>query len=71
MVDVVVTVHPGSDLNTVEKRLLAVGFKVHQKLDAINSIIGTTSDLDLSRIRSVEGVRDASVNAPVHIASRE
>lgn len=71
MVDVVVTVHPGSDLNTVEKRLLDVGFRVHQKLDAINSIIGATSDPDLSRIRSVEGVSDASVDAPVHTATRE
>jgi hypothetical protein len=71
MVDVVVTVQPGSDLNAVEKRLVDVGFRVHQKLDAINSIIGATSDTDLSRIRRVEGVSDASVDASVHIASRE
>ena len=70
MAEVLVTVQPGSDLNAVEKGLKSAGFEVGKngRLDFTNQFVGVASEQDLPRIRSVEGVSDASVTIPVYRA---
>src|SRR4051812_42752563 len=51
VVDLVVTVKPGSDLNAVTAQLAQAGLQVHSKLEAIGSVTGSAQDADIARLR--------------------
>lgn len=60
VVDVVVTVQPGTNLDGVADQLTKAGLQVHDKLHAVGSITGSAQDKDIPQLRSVPGVADIS-----------
>jgi hypothetical protein len=67
VVDLVVTVRPGSDLNVVAAQLTRAGLQVHDKLEAIGSITGSAEDADVTRLRNVPGVLDVTEGVPIQL----
>jgi hypothetical protein len=60
VVDVVVTVHPGTDLDAVADQLAKAGLQVHDKLQAVGSITGSAQDKDIPQLRGIPGVADVT-----------
>jgi hypothetical protein len=60
MADLIVTVHPGADLDSVADQLAKAGLQVQDKLHAVGSITGSAQDKDIARLRAVPGVADVS-----------
>jgi hypothetical protein len=58
--DLIITVHPGADLDSVADQLAKAGLQVQDKLHAVGSITGSAQDQDIPRLRSVPGVADVS-----------
>jgi hypothetical protein len=67
MVDLIVTVQPGSDINAVADQLAKAGFQVHDKLEAVGSITGSARDSDVARLRVVRGVADVTESLPIQL----
>lgn len=67
VVDLVVTVRPGSDLNVVAAQLARAGLQVHDKLEAIGSVTGSAEDADVTRLRNVPGVLDVTEGVPIQL----
>jgi hypothetical protein len=63
---IVTTTGKGS-LKKIKKKLTESGFAVDQVLDEIGVITGTSSDDDVERLRSVDGVADVSPDEKVDI----
>ena len=51
--DLIVTVHPGADLDNVADQLAKAGLQVQDKLHALGSITGSVARLDHGRIGKV------------------
>jgi hypothetical protein len=58
--DVVITVHPGADLDKIADQLAKAGLQVQDKLHAVGSITGSAEDKDIPQLRGVPGVADVS-----------
>ncbi len=58
--DVVITVQPGADLDSVADELAKAGLQVQDKLHAVGSITGSVQDKDIPQLRGVPGVVDVS-----------
>ncbi len=58
--DLVITVHPGADLDSVADQLAKAGLQVQDKLHAVGSITGSAEDKDIPQLRGVPGVADVS-----------
>jgi hypothetical protein len=58
--DLIITVQPGADLDSVADRLAKAGFQVRDKLHAIGSITGSAQDQQIPQLRSIPGVADVS-----------
>ncbi|MGI8568354.1 MAG: hypothetical protein ACR2KT_04440 [Methylocella sp.] len=67
MVDLVVTVKPGSDFDAVSAHLSQAGLEVRDKLEAVGSITGSAREIDVPRLRNVPGVLDVTESAPIHL----
>jgi len=58
--DLIITVHPGADLDSVADQLAKAGLQVQDKLHAVGSITGSAEDKDIPQLRGVPGVADVS-----------
>jgi hypothetical protein len=58
--DLIITVHPGADLDKVADQLAKAGLQVQDKLYAVGSITGSAQDKDIPQLRGVPGVADVS-----------
>jgi hypothetical protein len=58
--DLIITVHPGADLDSVADQLAKAGLQVQDKLHAVGSITGSAQDKDIPQLRGVPGVADVS-----------
>jgi len=58
--DLIVTVHPGADLDSVAEQLAKAGLQVRDKLHAVGSITGSAQDQHIPQLRSIPGVADVS-----------
>jgi hypothetical protein len=67
MADLIVTVHPGSDIDAVADRLAKAGFQVKDKLEAVGAIIGSAQDQHIALLRNIPGVTDISESLPVQL----
>jgi hypothetical protein len=56
--DLIITVHPGADLDKVADQLAKAGLQVQDKLYAVGSITGSAQDKDIPQLRGVPGVAD-------------
>jgi hypothetical protein len=65
--DLVVTIVPGTDLNTVSTQLVQAGLQLHETLEAIGTITGSADDADIPQLRRVPGVADVAKSVPVQI----
>jgi hypothetical protein len=67
VVDLVVTVKPGSDLDAISAQLAQAGLQVHEKFAMINSITGSAQETDIARVRGIQGVLDVTKNVPIQL----
>lgn len=67
VVDLVVTIKPGSDLDAIAAQLAQTGLQVHEKLGAIGSVTGSAQDADVARLRNVPGVLDVTETVPIQL----
>ena len=58
--DLIITVRPGADLDSVADQLAKAGLQVQDKLHAVGSITGSAQDKDIPQLRGVPGVADVS-----------
>jgi hypothetical protein len=67
MVDLIVTVKPGSDFEAVAAHLGQAGMEVRDKLEAVGSVIGSARSTDVARLRTIPGVLDVTESTRIQL----